>query len=239
LQDVIDKTPENIHAAPHFSKIAKESGVGGTQKFTGRQDIGSQYHYTMEPQTCVVVPIEDGLDVYSSTQWMDLTQIAIADTLGVPNNTINMHVRRLGGGYGAKISRAGQIACAAAVAVHHLNRPVRMILSLEANMNIVGKRYACINDYQVEVDDNGKVQKLMNDYVEDSGCSPNEPGELSKIFSLFLLDNQIASQFTSIQLSSSTTATTPSTSLSMQRQQQLMHRPTLGAELPEPLKESR
>jgi xanthine dehydrogenase/oxidase len=177
LQDVIEKTPDKVQPAPHFSKIAKESGVG-SQKVSGRFEIGSQYHFTMEPQTCVVVPIEDGLDVYSATQWMDLTQIAIADALGIPNNVVNMNVRRLGGAYGAKISRASQIACAAAIASHRLNRPVRLILTIEANMNIIGKRYACINDYDVEVNDFGKIQKLVNDYVQDSGCSPNEPGDL-------------------------------------------------------------
>lgn len=176
LKDVMQAFPERIRALPHFGRVAKESGVGGQHKLTGRFDIGLQYHFTMEPQTCVCVPIEDGMDVYSSTQAMDVTQVAIADALVVPNNLINMQVRRVGGGYGGKITRSVQIACATAVAAHHLNRPVRFAMTIEANMNIIGKRYACINDYEVEVDDNGKIQKLVNDYVEDSGCSSNEPG---------------------------------------------------------------
>jgi xanthine dehydrogenase molybdopterin-binding subunit B len=180
LREAIEMEDSQIEVFTDFCQKASKLGTHSTQNIKGRFEIGTQYHFSMEPQTCVVVPIEDGLDVYSATQWMDLTQIAIAEALAIPNNTINMHVRRLGGGFGGKISRPAQIACAAAVAVHHLNRPVRMVLSLEANMNIIGKRYACINDYDVEVDDNGKVQKLMNDYVEDSGCSPNEPGEWNK-----------------------------------------------------------
>lgn len=175
LQDVIREAPERIRPLPHIGKVAEEVGPGGVHKLSGHFEIGSQYHFTMEPQTCVVVPIEDGMDVYSATQWMDATQMAIADSLNVPNNTINVVVRRLGGAFGGKASRSIQLACAAAVAAHHLNRPVRMVLTIEANMNIIGKRYACINDYEVEVDDKGKIQKLLNNFVEDAGCSPNEP----------------------------------------------------------------
>lgn len=176
LQAVFESNPERIHPLAHFSKVAAEYGVGGKHKVSGRFDIGTQYHFTMEPQTALCIPIEDGMDVYSATQHMESVQIAIAETIGVPTNTINLNVRRLGGAYGSKISRCTQVACAAALAAHLLRRPVRLVMSIESNMEVIGKRYACINDYVAEVDDNGKVQKLVNDYVEDSGCSPNEPG---------------------------------------------------------------
>ncbi|CAO1351447.1 unnamed protein product [Diamesa serratosioi] len=175
LKEVLKKDPARIETLLEYCKTATKVGVDGAHQIKGRFEIEGQYHFTLEPQTCICVPIEDGMDVYSATQWMDTTQIAIADSLKVPNNTINMQVRRLGGGFGGKISRPGQIACATALAAHLLNRTVRVILTIEANMTVVGKRYSCINNYDVEVDDNGKVIKLTNDYVEDYGCSTNEP----------------------------------------------------------------
>lgn len=176
LKNVIESAPETITLNTMYSRSAETEGVEKELKISGRFEIGLQYHFTMETQTALCVPIEDGLDVYSSTQWMDLNQIAIADMLNIPNSNINIHVRRLGGAYGAKISRASQISCAAALAAYKLNRPVRFVMQLEANMNCIGKRYACISDYDVEINRNGKIQKLTNDFVEDYGCSLNETG---------------------------------------------------------------
>lgn len=175
LKEVLKKDPKRIETLTEYCKVAKEYNVNGTHQIKGRFEIEGQYHFTLEPQTCVCVPIEDGMEVYCATQWIDATQIVIADALNVPNNTINMQVRRLGGGFGGKISRPGQIACAAALAAHLLNRTVRFVMTIEANMTVVGKRYSCFNDYDVVIDDNGKITKLTNDYVEDYGCSTNEP----------------------------------------------------------------
>ncbi|XP_055604319.1 uncharacterized protein LOC129752571 [Uranotaenia lowii] len=147
------------------------------KKIQGRFELPSQFHFSMECQMCICVPKEDGMDIYSSTQWVDLCQVAISQALNIPENSMNFFVRRLGGAFGAKISRGSQIACACAIAAHFSQRPVRLILSLESNMEAIGKRAACISNYEVEVDENGKVIKLLNNYVEDYGCSLNEPIE--------------------------------------------------------------
>ncbi|XP_058054256.1 uncharacterized protein LOC131205951 [Anopheles bellator] len=148
--------------------------VSATKKIAGRFEMTGQYHYTMETQTCVCVPIEDGMDVHCSTQWVDLCQVAIASMLKVPENSLNFTVRRLGGGYGAKISRSTQVACACALAAHMQNRPVRFVLTIESNMGSIGKRYGCISDYEVELDAGGRIVKLTNTYLQDYGASLNE-----------------------------------------------------------------
>nr|CAD7401854.1 unnamed protein product [Timema cristinae] len=88
---------------------------------------------------------------------------------------ININVRRLGGAYGAKISRSCQIATACAVAAHTLNKPVRIVMKLETNMESLGKRNDVATDYEVGVDDDGKIQYLKADFYENNGSSMNEP----------------------------------------------------------------
>lgn len=155
-------------------ETAESEGLNGTHVVTGHFEMGSQYHYTMETQTCVCVPSDDGMNIYSAAQWIDGVQLAVSNVLNVPQNKLNIEVRRVGGGYGSKVSRNLQTACAAALACHKLNRPIRFILTIEANMLTCGKRYACTNDYDVSVDDNGKIQKLSNNFYEDYGCTLNE-----------------------------------------------------------------
>lgn len=53
---------------------------------TGTYECGPQYHFSMEPQTCVCIPIEDGIDVFPATQWLDISQVHVATVLGVPIN---------------------------------------------------------------------------------------------------------------------------------------------------------
>lgn len=153
-----------------------ESGNADLIGINGTFSIGSQYHFTLEPQTTFCIPSEDGgIDVHASTQWIDITQIAIAETLNIPQNRISITVRRLGGAYGAKITRATQIACACALASHLTQRPVRFVLSIEANMMVCGKRFACHSDYSLAVEKaSGKIRSLTNEFIEDGGCSTNE-----------------------------------------------------------------
>lgn len=40
----------------------------------------------MEGQCCQVIPEEDGFEVHAATQWMDLSQISIANVLNVSMN---------------------------------------------------------------------------------------------------------------------------------------------------------
>lgn len=58
-------------------------GTDVTKIIKGVYEIEAQYHYYMEPLTCVVQPVDDMFMVYDSTQWMEMTQTAIARCLNI------------------------------------------------------------------------------------------------------------------------------------------------------------
>lgn len=48
-------------------------GTNTTQTIKGTFNIVSQYHFTMEAQTTLCLPAEEGIDVLSSSQYLDFT----------------------------------------------------------------------------------------------------------------------------------------------------------------------
>ncbi|XP_058066835.1 uncharacterized protein LOC131216376 [Anopheles bellator] len=151
------------------------ASVGGASHVTGTSVFGSQVHFTLEPQSCLCVPTDDGgLDVYSSSQSSHLVQLAISKVVGLRQSSINVIIRPVGGSYGAKLTRATWIACCAALAVHHTKRPVRMIVPFETATSAIGKRIGAHCPYDVYFDSSGKILKLSAVYIQDFGSSNYE-----------------------------------------------------------------
>ncbi|XP_037034826.1 xanthine dehydrogenase-like [Bradysia coprophila] len=177
LHDAHEKKAANRYRPIPPCKITPkitDVDTSNCKKVVGTLDLGTQYHFTMEPQTTICLPAEDGITVMCATQWVEFIQVAVATTLNIRSNDVNMQLRRIGGGYGAKASRSAQVACACAVACKLTNRPVRFVLTMEANMETVGKRLALLSEYDIDVDDDGKIMKMTNQFAQDFGCSLNE-----------------------------------------------------------------
>ncbi|XP_039304251.1 xanthine dehydrogenase isoform X1 [Solenopsis invicta] len=171
---------EDALATDDDTRFMNSSNVPATKKGENTKRVikdifqcGSQYHYTMETQSCVCIPVEDGMDVYPSTQWMDLNQVSIANCLNVKNNSINVYVRRLGGGYGGKEIRNVQISCACALVCHKLKRPARFVMTIESNMQSQGKRFFARQEYEIGIDDGGVIQYLDSRQWSNKGCDFN------------------------------------------------------------------
>ncbi|XP_064098256.1 uncharacterized protein LOC135209209 [Macrobrachium nipponense] len=154
---------------------AKEAAPHSIQ---GEVSFGYQYHLCMESHAARVIPIEDGYDVHCTTQWPTETQNVVSQVLDIPANRINVKVRRLGGGYGAKVSRQNIVAAAAAVAARKLQRPVRMVVDLNTQMTYSGVREPYLVTYEVGFDDEGKISALKMELICDVGHVANEASVL-------------------------------------------------------------
>ncbi|XP_075976857.1 uncharacterized protein LOC142977055 [Anticarsia gemmatalis] len=157
-----------------YSIDASNAGSDVHKIITGDNTFYGQYHFTMETMATVAKPTEEGIEVHSATQWLDGTHVMISRALGVEQNKIDMILRRIGGGYGMKISRSIQSAIACSLVCYKLDRPCRFIQPLTTNMKALGKRMPCVNEYEVAVNNSGVIQYINHTIYEDNGYKINE-----------------------------------------------------------------
>jgi xanthine dehydrogenase/oxidase len=121
---------------------------------------GWQIHFHMEPQDCIVVPTDEGMEVTGGIQFAQLVQMTIGSALSMSANKVIVQARRTGGAFGAKITRNVPVIAAVAVAANKLNRPVRTTLNINTNFEAAGKRPPYLCKYKAGVDANGKPVAL-------------------------------------------------------------------------------
>ena len=145
------ETPSNIVTGGYTMEYGDVVGAlnSADTVVQGRFRMGSQYHFHMETQTCIVTPVEDGFDLEVTSQDVNNTQHQVAAALGTSANSINITVKRLGGAYGAKITLPIHLATAGAVAANKARKPVRIWMTMEDNMRMLGMRNHYLFDYKV------------------------------------------------------------------------------------------
>ncbi|CAB3227915.1 unnamed protein product [Arctia plantaginis] len=153
---------------------ATDKGCDVNRVLTGGNTIYGQQHFSIETLVCVTKPIEEGIAVYATSQWLGAMQLMISRALKLDQSRIDVHVRRLGGSYGIKISRSIQTAVAASLVATKLNRPCRIIMNLETNTRSQGKRLPCSTDYEIGVNKSGAFQYVNYTIYEDNGYAVNE-----------------------------------------------------------------
>ena len=69
--------------------------------------LESQYHFYMETQVSLAIPDEDNcITIYSSAQFVEITEDLVAKCLGIPFHNVRVITRRVGGGFGGKAMKA-------------------------------------------------------------------------------------------------------------------------------------
>ncbi|KAI5646230.1 aldehyde oxidase and xanthine dehydrogenase, a/b hammerhead domain-containing protein [Phthorimaea operculella] len=86
IKDALAAPDKDRRIREEVSVKAKNKGSDVQHTIKGNFTMGSQYHYTMETQCAYVTSTEQGLKVRSSTQWMDLVHVAVAQSMGLKEN---------------------------------------------------------------------------------------------------------------------------------------------------------
>ncbi|WP_306120208.1 MULTISPECIES: xanthine dehydrogenase molybdopterin binding subunit [unclassified Roseitalea] len=143
----------------------------------GRLDMGGQDHFYLETQIAYAIPGEDGdMVVHSSTQHPTEVQHHVAHVLGGYANGVDVHVRRMGGGFGGKESQATIIACAAALLARKTGRPVKLRLKRSADMSATGKRHDMVSTWRIGVTEDGRITGADVRYLARAGNTADLTG---------------------------------------------------------------
>jgi len=146
----------------------------------GNLRCGSQKHFPIETQTALAIPDEGGkMVVWSSMQYPAGVQTSVARCIykegsEADRTLVTAKCRRVGGGFGAKLSRHTPVACAAAVAAVCTRRPVLFALSRNTDMEMTGGRGDVVGTYKATVDKTTGHLRVLKVYILlDCGWSPD------------------------------------------------------------------
>ncbi|MAP94500.1 MAG: xanthine dehydrogenase molybdopterin binding subunit [Ponticaulis sp.] len=133
---------------------------------------GGQDHFYLEGQIALAIPGEDGdMTVYSSTQNPTEAQHLIANVLGIPDNHINVLLRRMGGGFGGKETQSTLLAAAAALCAAKTGRAVKFRMDRDDDMIMTGKRHDFEVGWTAGFDEQGVLKGVEFDQAVRCGFS--------------------------------------------------------------------
>lgn len=86
VTDVREASKDSKRTKLFFKADEQSRGNDVAKVIKGSNTTPGQYHFTMETFACVTVPTEEGLRIYSTTQWLDGVQMSVASALNIEEN---------------------------------------------------------------------------------------------------------------------------------------------------------
>jgi xanthine dehydrogenase large subunit len=124
----------------------------------GKFSVGGQEQFYLEGQIAYALPQENrGMLIHCSTQHPSEMQHVVAHALLWQAHQVSVSCRRMGGGFGGKESQSALWACCAAIAAHHLQKPVKLRADRDDDFMVTGKRHCFDYEYSVGFDQDGLI----------------------------------------------------------------------------------
>ncbi|MEP4804419.1 MAG: xanthine dehydrogenase molybdopterin binding subunit, partial [Hyphomicrobiales bacterium] len=135
-------------------------------------EIGGQEHFYLEGQVAMAIPGEDGdMRVLSSTQHPTEVQHVVSHVLGVPQHSVTVETRRMGGGFGGKESQASQWGALAALASQVTGKACKVRLDRDDDMMMTGKRHDYSVSFSAGYDERGRLTSVDTSFASRCGHS--------------------------------------------------------------------
>ena len=149
-RDLLQPVWDDAAFAQHDSQVYRQKaqallkGKGQVQQQAGNADLAyknaahtldASYevpfiaHVPMEPQNCTAQVTTQGIEIWAPTQTPNDGRDLVAKTLGIAPNTITVHMRRAGGGFGRRLENDYMVE-AAAIA-QKAGVPIKLVWSRE------------------------------------------------------------------------------------------------------------
>ena len=146
------------------SKGDPAKAIGGAARTVSREYLSDHvYHAQMEPMNATADVRRDGIDIWVGTQAPTRTTLDVARALGTTPDKVTVHQQYLGGGFGRRATVEASVD--AALVSKAVNRPVKLILSREDDLQAGTFRPMTSQRLNVGVDAGGKIVAFQHRVV--------------------------------------------------------------------------
>ena len=145
------------------AQLAASAHVMSETFFTQRIE-----HAFLEPESCLVLPTEDGVQVYTQGQGVHDDQRQISEVLGLTLDQVHVDLVSNGGAFGGKEDLS--IQHHTALLAHLMQRPVKLTLTRDQSMTLHPKRHPIEMEYTVGCDADGRLTAVQARMYGDTGA---------------------------------------------------------------------
>jgi CO/xanthine dehydrogenase Mo-binding subunit/aerobic-type carbon monoxide dehydrogenase small subunit (CoxS/CutS family) len=127
-----------------------------------------EHAYLETEATLADIDSTGAVSVWTGTQYPFETREQIAQVLGLPDQAVQLTVTSMGGAFGGKTDMHVSVALAA-LAAHHLDRPVSVVMERGESIASSTKRHAFEMDYVLGLDGDGHILAVDVEVLSDAG----------------------------------------------------------------------
>jgi isoquinoline 1-oxidoreductase subunit beta len=162
------KQAAELSKKPAATTIKKEGDVdaalkGAAKVVEAAYEYPFIHHATLEPQNTTAHFKNGKIEIWSPAQLPQAGQALVAKTLGIPEENINLHVTRAGGGFGRRLSNDFMLEAAAIS--KEVGEPVKLLWNRRQDTQHGAYRPGGFHYFTGGVDAQGKVVAFRDHFV--------------------------------------------------------------------------